>query len=184
MDKLTKIFQDHREAFEEEPVAGHFQRFETKLDQYHALQKPKGNRWPFLKIASVLIIFLLSANLFLYLLPSKSGKVTKGFANKEMNETARFYNVRIHSGILQLKSMADKGIGSNQELVQVEKELAEMDQLYDDLRKEYRENPDDERVVNAMIAYYQTKLDIIEKIKSDLQNVQTIKNNKNENKEL
>jgi hypothetical protein len=184
MDKFDKIFQDHREAFEEEPAAGHFQRFETKLDQFHSGQKPKGNRWPFLKIASVLIIFLLSANLFLYLMPSKPGKAAKGFANKEMNETARFYNVRINSGILQLKSMADKGIGSNQELMQVEKELAEMDQLYSDLQKEYSENPADERVVNAMIAYYQTKLDIIEKIKSDLQNVQPIKNNKNENKEL
>ena len=184
MDKLDKLFQEHKEAFDEEPIEGHFQRFEEKLNQYHSRKKSTVQSWPFLKIASVVIILLLSANLFIYLLPTKKGNEVKGMASNEMNETARFYTVRINSGILQLKSMADQGIGSQQELLQVEKELAEMDQLYQDLQKEYSKNPDDERIVNAMIGYYQTKLDIIEKIKTDLENVKTIKNRKNESTKL
>ncbi len=184
MDKLEKLFNENRDAFEEEPSDGHFDRFETKLDQYHSVKKRTLIAWPFLKIASVLIIVLLSANLLIYVMPGKKETNPRQFANSEMNETANFYTVRINSGMSQLKLMADQGIGSEKELMQVKKEMDEMDKLFQDLKKEYSQNPNDERVVNAMIEYYQTKLDIINTIKTDLENVKTIKNNNHENKEL
>jgi archaellum component FlaC len=184
MDKLEKLFKEQREAFDEEPEEGHFQRFEQKLDLYHSRKKATLRSWPFLKIASLVIIVLLSANLFVHLLPWKAEKKTEKFANNEMNETAFFYNTRISSGLSQLQRMANQGIGSDQELLQVKKELNEMDLLYQDLQKEYSKNPNDERIVNAMIEYYQTKLNIINTIKSDLENVKSIKNKNNENTKL
>jgi hypothetical protein len=180
MDKLDKLLTDHREAFEEEPLEGHFERFETKLDKYHTVKKRRLKAWPFLKIASILIIVLLCANLIVYILPNKIGKHEQRFANNELNETANFYTVRINSGMSQLKQMADQGIGSEQELIMVNKEMNELDSLYVELQREYSVNPNDERVVNAMIEYYQTKLNIINTIKSDLENVKTIKNKNHE----
>jgi len=184
MDKLEKIFSENRDAFEEEPLEGHFERFETKLDQYNPVKKRKFKAWPFLKIASVLIITLLVVNLLIYVIPAKKANNVRQFANSELNETANFYTVRINSGMSQLKTMADQGIGSEQELLQVKKEMDEMDKLYQDLQKEYSKNPNDERVVNAMIEYYQTKLNIINTIKSDLENIKTIKNKNHENTQL
>jgi hypothetical protein len=184
MDKLDKQFKDQREAFEEEPLEGHFRRFEAKLDQYHAKKGGFAVAWPFLKVASILIILLLSANLIIYFLPGKAAKNQTMLANSELNETARFYNARINSGMSSLKQMAAQGIGSEQELMQVNKEMAEMDSLYRDLQNEYSKNPNDERIINAMIEYYQTKLNIINTIKSDLDNVKTIKNKKHENSNL
>ena len=184
MDKLDKLFQDQREAFEEEPMEGHFQRFEAKLDQYHSRRKRTLRAWPFLKIASLVIIVLLSANLLVHLFPDKTEKKVQGFANNEMDETAHFYTTRINSGMSQLKQMADQGIGSEKELIQVKKEMDEMDRLHQDLQNEYSKNPNDERVINAMIEYYQTKLNIINTIKADLENVKTIKNKKHENTKL
>jgi hypothetical protein len=184
MDKLDKLFNDQREAFDEEPMEGHFQRFEAKLDHYHAKKGGFAVAWPFLKVASVVIILLLSANLVIHFLPGKSAKNQPLFADSELNETARFYTTRINSGMSSLKQMAAQGIGSEQELMQVNKEMAEMDSLYSDLQNEYSKNPNDERVINAMIEYYQTKLNIINTIKSDLDNVKTIKNKKHENSNL
>lgn len=184
MNKLEKLFKDQREVFDEEPLEGHFQRFEQKLDRYHSRKTASLRTWPFLRIASLVIIVLLSANLFVHLLPGKAENKNKLFANTEMNETALFYTTRINSGLSHLQQMANQGIGSNLELTQVKKELNEMDMLYQDLRKEYSQNPNDERVVQAMIEYYQTKLNIISRIKSDLENVKSIKNKNNENKEL
>lgn len=184
MDKLDKLFQDHREAFDEEPKEGHLARFETKLNLHHSKRKLAVKGWPFLKIASLLIILLLSANLIIYLLPPKTAEEDQRVAYNEMEETANFYTVKINNGMSQLQEMAAQGIGSEQELKQVGKELKEMDLLYQELKNEYSKNPDDERVLNAMIEYYQTKLDIINKIKSDLENVKSIKNRKNENKQL
>jgi hypothetical protein len=184
MDKLDKIFNDQREAFDEEPSDGHLQRFETKLNQFHSKGKPTFSSWPFLKIASVLVILLLSVNLLVYLLPNKKEKKAQRFASTEMNETVNFYNTRINSGLSQLQIMAGQGIGSEQELVQLNKELDEMDHLYQDLQKEYTKNPNDERVINAMIEYYQTKLNIINTIKTDLEYIKTIKNKNHENTQL
>ncbi len=184
MDKFDKIFMDQKEAFEEEPMEGHFLRFEEKLEQYHKRKKLPLKSWPFLKIASIMIIVLLSANLVVYLLPDKKVKNNKQYANTELNETANFYTVKINSGIAQLKQMADQGIGSEQELTIVKKELDEMDQQFQDLQDEYSKNPDDERVVNALIEYYQTKLNIINTIKADLENIKSSKNNHHENTQL
>lgn len=182
MDKLDKVFRDHHDLFDSEPNEGHLQRFEAKLNQQHRQKIGIGKS--FLKIASLVIILLLSANLFVYLLPAKKAEKGFEFKNTELSETAHFYNARIASGLSQLKQMANQGIGSEQELLQVEKELNEMDQLHKNLQKEYSENPEDERVVNAMIEYYQTKLEIINTIKSDLELVKSIKNKKDENASL
>lgn len=184
MDKLDKLFNDQKEEFDDEPMEGHFQRFEEKLNKYHSQKNQIKPLWPFLKIASLVIIVLLSANLFVHLVPEKKEKKNQEFANSEMDETARFYTTRIKSGLSQLKQMADRGVGSTDELIQVKKEMEEMDRLHKDLQKEYSENPNDERVVNAMIEYYQTKLNIINTIKTDLENIQTINNKSHENTEL
>ena len=101
-----------------------------------------------------------------------------------MAETATFYTTRINSGMSQLKQLADKGIGSEAELAQIKMEMDEMDHLHQDLQKEYSENPNDERVINAMIEYYQTKLNIINTIKTDLENAKTIKNKSHETTKL
>ncbi|MCK9639809.1 MAG: hypothetical protein M0R39_07855 [Prolixibacteraceae bacterium] len=184
MDKLEKLFRDQHEAFDEEPKEGHLLRFEERLEKYHKRKKPILRSWPFLKIASLVIIVLLSANLFLYLLPGKADKQVQGLTYNEMDETARFYTVRINSGLSQLQQMADQGIGTSQDLAQVKKEMDEMDRLHQDLQKEYSNNPNDERVINAMIEYYQTKLDIINTIKTDLENVKSVKNKNHENTKL
>jgi len=184
MDKLEKIFKEQRGAFDEEPEENHFQRFEKKLDQYHARKNRNFQSWPFLRIASIVIIVLLSANLYVYLFQQKKEKNVEKFANREMIETANFYTTRINSGLSQLKQMSEQGIGSSIEYDQVKKEMEEMDRLHRDLEQEYSMNPNDERVINAMIEYYQTKLDIINTIRTDLENVKSIKNKNHENTEL
>lgn len=184
MDKLDKLFREQSEAFEEEPLEGHLGRFEAKLERYHTRRKRSWRSLPLMKIAAAVIILLLAANLLVYLLPGRATKTTPQFANSELNETANFYTVRINSGLLQLKQMADQGIGSEQELTQIKKEMDEMDRLYQDLQQEYSKNPNDERVINAMIEYYQTKLNIINTIKNELENVKSIKNKRHENTNL
>lgn len=184
MDKLEKFFDENMESFEEEPLKDHFSRFEARLDHFHSGKKRTLKGWQFLKIASVLIIVLLSADLAIHLLPAKTLKNKLLYENTELNETANFYNTRINSGMSQLDQLAEQGIGSKQELLQVKKEMDELDKLYQDLQNEYSKNPNDERVINAMIEYYQTKLNIINRIKSDLENVKILKNKNHENKKL
>jgi hypothetical protein len=185
MDKLEKFFNEQHDAFDEEPKEGHLNRFDARLDQIRSPKKSVQRRgWPFLQIAAAAVILLLAANLFVYLLPQKTLPGNQTASHGEMDETATFYTTRINSGMSQLKQMADRGIGTESELVQIKKEMDEMDHLHQDLQKEYSENPNDERVINAMIEYYQTKLNIINTIKTDLENIKTIKNNSHETTKL
>ena len=86
--------------------------------------------------------------------------------------------------IPKLEQMAKEGVGTPKEIVQIKHELAEMDSMFVNLQKEYNSNPNDERIINAMIEYYQTKLDIVNTIKTDLENVKQLKRKKHENPEI
>ena len=183
MDELDKILNENREAFEEEPRGGHFERFNHRLNA--AEPKRKNSLFtPFVKVAAVVVIILLSANLFIALRNHKPEvKVTEA-TKTDFGEAAIYYTSKINLGIRDLEKMAGEGIGSKQEVIQIKHELSEMDSLFVHLKQEYKNNPNDERIINAMIEYYQTKLDIVNTIKTDLENVKQLKNTKHENPEI
>jgi hypothetical protein len=183
MDELDKILIENRAGLEEEPNEGHFQRFEDRIRQ----SGPKLRGWhisPFLKIASVIVIILLSANLYLTLNNRQPLTEEKEVAAGDLGEATFYYTNKINSGIRDLEKMAGEGIGTQQEIVQIKHELSEMDSLFVNLQKESKTNPGDERTINAMIEYYQTKLDIVNTIKTDLENVKQFKIKNHENTEI
>lgn len=183
MDELNKIFKEHRAEFEEEPKEGHFDRFGERL----RLSGSKQKRWhisPFLKVAAVLIIVLLSANLVIHFRVTKPKDKETLVLKSDLREASFYYTNSINNGIRDLEQMAKEGIGSKQEIVQIKQELSGMDSLFVNLQQEYKTNPNDERIINAMIEYYQTKLDIVNTIKADLENVKQLKRKNHENPEI
>jgi hypothetical protein len=60
------------------------------------------------------------------------------------------------------------------------KEMKSMDSAYVALQKELKANPNDERIINAMIEHYQTKVEIMTYIVDQLK---TIRNNNQKNTE-
>jgi hypothetical protein len=183
MDELDKIIIENRAEFEEDPQDGHMQRFEERLKQQGS--KRKGPQFtPFLKVAAVLVIILLSANLYIHFRGTKPGVKETVAVKSDFSEASFYYTNSINNGINDLEKMAREGIGSQKELVQIKHELSEMDSLFVNLKAEYKENPNDERIINAMIEYYQTKLDIVNTIKTDLENVKHLKRKNHENPKI
>lgn len=183
MDKTDKILVENRDFFEEEPKDGHFERFEARLRK----SESKRNLFSlshFLKYAAIIIIVLLSANLYVGIRNAKNSTNQKLTQNSDLGEASAYYTVKINTGINDLEKMATEGIGSKQEILQIKQELSAMDSLFMSLQQEYTANPNDERIINAMIEYYQTKLDIVNKIKTDLENIKQLKNKRHENPEI
>jgi hypothetical protein len=58
-------------------------------------------------------------------------------------------------------------------------ELAEMDSVHQELQKKLGANPGDDRVVNAMITYYQTKLGMMKSFLNTLTQIKQTNNSKN-----
>jgi hypothetical protein len=178
MSDLNKIFIENLDGLEEEPLAGHFERFNEKL-----LKKERKRRLniPFLKVAAVFVFVLLSANLYIYFRIQKTDDQNPASQKNEMQEAGLYYNNQITNDINEIEKMAKEGIGSEKEVVQVKKELSEMDSLFQNLEQDYKSNPDDERILNAMIEYYQAKLNIVNTIKTDLEDVKQQKIKYHEN---
>lgn len=183
MNDIDKILTRHRAALEEEPLDGHLDRFRQRLKKSNL--KPSNPISGFLKVAAVLVIILLSANLIVTLRTVKPGSEESAAINNELNEASFYYTNSINNGIRDLEKMASEGIGSQQEILQIKHELSEMDSMFISLQKDYKINPNDERIINAMIEYYQTKLDIVNTIKTDLEKVkQQLKIKNHENAEI
>ena len=183
MDIWDKIVSEQRSDFEEEPKDGHFDRFETKLSQIK--RREKGLQFTFfLKAAAVLIIILISADLVVHLRKSEVQPKEAMVIKSDLGEATFYYTRKINTGIRDLERLASEGIGSKKEIIQIKHELSEMDSLFVNLQQEYKANPNDERIINAMIEYYQSKLDIVNTIKTDLENVKKLKIKKHENTEI
>jgi hypothetical protein len=60
-------------------------------------------------------------------------------------------------------------------------EMKSMDSVYVSLQKELKANPNDERIINAMIEHYQTKLEVMTFIVDQLKTVRNNNQNKTEN---
>jgi len=183
MDDLDKILIENRFEFESEPKEGHFERFSEKL----RLQESKRRGFyifPFLKVASILIIILLSANIYLSFRNRKPEAKETKLVVSDLGEATIYYTCKINSGIRNLEKMAAEGIGSRMEIVQIKNELSGMDSLFVTLQQESISNPNDERIINAMIEYYQTKLNIVNTIKTDLEKVKQLKVKNHENPEI
>ena len=183
MDIWDELITEHRDEFEQEPNEGHFDRFGEKLRK-SKIKRRGLNFSTFMKVAAILIIILVSADLVIRFRNPKTEFKEAHVIKSDLGEATFFYTRKINNGIRDLEKMAGEGIGSRKEIVQIKRELSEMDSLFVNLQNEYKANPNDERIINAMIEYYQTKLDIVNTIKTDLENVKNLKSKKHENHEI
>ena len=176
MSNLDKIFKEKISDLEE-PSVGHFKRFHSKLLK----QEKKSRLVPFLKVAALFIFVLLSASLYVHLMDRKTTDQQAGIINNEMRETEFYYNNKINNEISNIENMARIGIAPASELLEIKNELTKMDSLYQDLKRDHQANPNDERVLNAINNHYQAKLEIVNTIKTNWENVKQQKLEYHEN---
>lgn len=169
-----------------EPLEGHFDRFEAKLKLQHKKKKITLNRvW---KIAAAVIFVLLASNqAAIYLSQGNQKSIFPAFSKNEVTlssvspeyqEVEFYYTNSINSGLSQWDKMKKEGLISEDEQHMMKTELDEFQTRYENLQKDLAANPSDERVINAMLEYYQAKLSVISMIVNKLEEVkkQTNKN--------
>ena len=64
------------------------------------------------------------------------------------------------------------------------KEMKSMDSVYVSLQKELKANPNDERIINAMIEHYQTKVEVLNYIVNQLKAIRNDNLNNKENEKV
>lgn len=175
MEDLEKYIIDNNASFNEEPSEGHFDRFEQKLQQ-RKTNKRRSLVRSTMRVASVAVLMIMSG---LY--------INNRFFNEEMEQAPQpnqefmeaqfYYKTQINNGINSIKTI-DGGLSVEQREQLVE-EMSEADAYFEELQADLKATPDDPRVIEAMLNHYKTKAMIINNIVSDLESINT---NKEEDK--
>jgi len=145
----------------EEPEHGHMERFSKRLNP----SSGTGYRLVLLRVAAVLVLGLVTSYVAfreLGMIERKIGDIAVRVSNPELNEAERYYNSQLtqyYDKIRKLRFNNDQA-----EKKAVLDELSTMDAQVQDMKHDLRQNPEDERIVNAIINFYQVKIEAMDMI--------------------
>lgn len=188
-DNIEEIILNNlKELNDHEPMDGHFERFQAKLNKQNKRKLISFSLvW---KVAAAVVFVLLAVNQAnIYFSPDKQTDElavnNSGFSlasvSPEYKEVEFYYTNAISVGLNQWNNLKTDGFISETEQEMMKTELTEFEERFKNLQTDLAANPNDERVINAMLEYYQAKLEIINMIVNKLQEVKQVKNNKHEN---
>lgn len=181
------IGKNLEELSNSEPLEGHFERFEAKLNKHNKSKSKTRTLHLVWKIAAAAVFALLVINQgVIYLSPSNQGFILNGTktnnislasVSEEYEEVEFYYTNAINVGIQQWNDFAEQGLITEEEKAMMGTELEEFEARYKNLQEDLAANPNDERVINAMLEYYQAKLSVINMIVNKLNEVQQTNKN-------
>lgn len=169
MNTIDDLIRENKDFFEDaEPSKGHMQRFTTKLELRFQKQAPKRSIVPYLLRAAVVTLLVTLSSLWTwdhFIRPSSS-RMTLGQVSPQYKEVENYYKHQVNLMEGEIVNVDFKN--NPEQKKELLKEMKSMDSVYVSLQKELRTNPNDERIINAMIEHYQTKLEIMNYIVSQL----------------
>ena len=184
MKAIKDIIKNNRETFgNEEPSFGHFERFNIKLEILNHKNAPKKNIVPYLLRAAVVTLLVTLSSLLTWdhFIRPGSSRVTLGQVSPEYKEVENYY---IHQVNLVKDEIVNVDlIDDPEQKLELMEEMKSMDSVYVSLQKELKANPNDERIINAMIKHYQTKLEVMTYIVSQLKTIRNENPNTIENEQ-
>lgn len=180
-NNLNTIFENLKADFDvEEPNSGHENRFLTKLNNQNreviTLTQPKSNFWkPFLSIAASVVLLIT-----VFIGVSKSNEPSDlASISPEMAETQNFFTNAISAEIEKLNNELTPEF---QDLVVdalFQIELLEAN--YNQLKQDLTASGNDKRVINAMISNFQDRIDILNNVLNQIEELKSTKNETYEN---
>lgn len=181
-DYIEKLITNRLEELNnEEPPAGHFDRFEARL---RAESRKKVISWQKVwQIAAAVVFVLLAGNqVRLWMAPDEKQVITLAGISPEYAEVEYFYTRSIQDGIATWNDLARTGLVPEEENRIMQEEFKEFERRFEEIQKEFEAHPQDERVIQAMLEYYQAKLSVITMIVNKLQEVKQYKESSHETK--
>lgn len=182
-DNLEKYILLNRDRFDDlEPDPALWDRIEKRKAPVLKINW-KDVAW---KAAAVVIIFTASYYFHDYMAARKESAIQEASlpANmpmvRELLEAEAFYTSQINNKKQELFLLASESPYIHTE---VEAEFKELDQAFDELKNDLKDDADNQEVIEAMIQNYRIKLQILEDLLYQLQQVNQTQNDKKNEKE-
>jgi len=185
MKNIEDIIRSNKDFFEDaEPSEGHFERFNRKLEMRFQVNTVTRSIVPYLLKAAVVTLLITLSSLWTwdhFIRPGRS-RMTLGQVSQQYKEVESYY---VHQVNLMEGEIVSIDLKNNPaQKTMLLKEMKSMDSTYVSLQKELKANPNDERIINAMIEHYQTKLEVMSYIVNQLKTIRNDNQNKKENEKV
>lgn len=181
MKTIDEIISRNRGLFDDrEPSEGHFDRFSYKLATRLHSGAVKRSIVPYLLKAAVVTLLVTLSSLWSYdhlIRPNLYTKTSLSQVSPEYREVEDYYIQQVNLMENEITSL-DLTKNPEQKMM-LDQELKSMDSTYVELQKELKASPNDQRIINAMIEHYQTKVDVMNYILTQLKQI----NNETKNSE-
>lgn len=177
-DPLEKFILSHREGFDDlEPDSAVWEKIRKRKAPVIRINW-KDVAW---KAAAVAIIFTASYYFHDYMSSRKAESRQAAVMDtedpmvKELIDAEVYYTSQINTKKDELYRLA-----SDQPLIhkEVEEDFKELDRIYAELRRDLKDNADNQEVIEAMIQNYRIKLEILEELLYQIQQAKGMKNKK------
>jgi len=185
MKTIEDIIRNNRDLFgEREPSEGHLERFSVKLEIRCQSGANRRSIVPYLLRAAVVTLLVTLSSLWTWdhFIRPGSSSMTLGQVSPQYKEVESYYLHQVNMMEGEIVNVDLKNNPEQKELLI--KEMKSMDSVYVSLQKELKVNPNDERIINAMIEHYQTKLEVMTYIVNQLKTIRNDNNNKTENEKV
>lgn len=165
MKKLEKFIRSNISSFEnEEPLPGHFERFQKKLDARKPVRRVNLS---LVAAAAALAGLILTGSLGLLfnnssLIKFSRDQLTLNRISPEYNEVENYYLEQISKKSTLLNALSINITSSSKD--ELQDEFYDLDKNSYLLKQELLKSPKQERIVNAMIQNYQMKIDLLDQM--------------------
>ena len=170
-DKLEQRFQELKGQFDtEEPSVGHFNRFESKLNnEFDRRTKWNPKSWAWLAIAASVALLI---GIWFGGYSAKQG-LELADVSPQMEETQNFFVSTIKQ---EIENINLKRTDENQQIIDdAFKQLNKLEENYDLLTLELEKSNQDKRIIYAMISNYQQRIEVLQTLLQQLDEIQQIK---------
>jgi hypothetical protein len=185
MKTIEEAFRNSRNFWDDqEPEQGHFERFSVKLELRRQVMTPKRSIVPYLLRAAVVTLLVTLSSLWTWdhFIRTDNQRMSLGQVSPQYKEVENYY---IHQVSLMQDEIVNTDIqNSPEQKKMLISELKSMDSVYVSLQKELKANPNDERIISAMIEHYQTKLEVMTYIVDQLKSIRKDNTNIEENEKV
>lgn len=159
---MDDFIRQHAGAFEgEEPAPGHMDRFRAKL----GASREKRLRILILRVAAVVLLGMVVSYLAFRewnMMQETLASAGSGFTSPELQEAEKYYHLQLSRQFSKIRNL--KFYNDREEKEALLEEFTSIDLQVQDMMRDLRQSPDDERIVNAIFSFYQLKIEAMDRI--------------------
>ena len=176
-DIVDNLFEELQDQFDiETPSANHEQRFLEKLQgqQIKVVDLKKGSSFNWKSFLAIAASITLMVALFIGNQPEETTSELAS-VSPEMAETQEFFAATISQELLKLETVSSpqaRLLASD-----AIKRIELLEKEYDALKEDLKASGNDKRVIYAMISNFQNRIDILQTVLLQIENVKKLQQN-------